>query len=180
MAGRALLLALGTALLAACGSADDPTTTATDPAFAGINPDPPAMTAKVFADTAAASDLFEIESSRLAQAEASSPAARSFAAMMIADHGKSTEQLKAAAAEAGVSLEIALTSGQEADLTDLKAAGDRFDTVYAEKQLVAHANALAGLRKYAAAGDSAQLRAFAAGAFPVVEHHIAEANKLLR
>ena len=153
---------------------------ASDPALAGLNPNPPAMTGKVFADTAAASDLLEIESSELAQGRNASAAVKAFARMMVEDHTRSTEQLKAAAGQAGVALEPQLSSGQEADLTDLRFAGARFDRVYAEKQIVAHANALAGLRKYAAQGDSKPLRAFASGALPVVEHHLAAAKDLAR
>lgn len=156
------------------------TVVAADPALAGINPHPPAMTAKVFADTAAASDLFEVASSKWAEDHSSNRAVKGFAAMMVRDHTRSSEELKAAAAQAGLALEPALLPGQEADLTDLRFAGARFDRVYAEKQVVAHANALAGLRKYAAQGDSAPLRAFAAGAVPVVERHLDAAKDLIR
>jgi len=149
-------------------------------ALAGINPEAAAMSPKVFADTAAASDMFQIVSSSLAKARASNQATRSFAEMMIAEHTQSTRQLASAAAAAKVPIDPQLSSAQEADLTDLKAAGGRFDTVYAEKQIVAHTNALIGLRKYAAEGTDASLRAFAALAVPVVERHLAQAKKLAR
>ncbi|MBW8785574.1 MAG: DUF4142 domain-containing protein [Novosphingobium sp.] len=149
-----------------------------DAQLPGVNPNPPAMTAPVFAQTAASSDAFEIASSKPAQALGKSNAVKAFAAMMIADHTKSTDQLKAAAAKAGVTVTSELTSQQQADMSDLMNAGAAFDRIYGRKQLVAHVNALAGLRKYAAAGDSPPLKEFAAAAIPVVERHLSAARQL--
>jgi putative membrane protein len=151
-----------------------------DGALAGLNRNPPAMTAKVFADTAMASDLFELQAAKLARNSGRSPAVKAFADMMISDHAKSAEQLKSAAGEAGVTIEEKLSSQQEADLTDLRAAGARFDTVFAQQQIVAHSNALAGLRQYGVAGDSQPLKNYATGAVPVIEAHLRQANKMQR
>lgn len=139
------------------------------------------VTAAEFANEAAASDLFEIRSSQLAARQASSAEVKSYAAMLIAEHTKSTNALRAAAAQGTPAVTPApvLTAEQEANLTALAAAnGAAFDTLYAQVQVPAHENALATLRGYAARGDQAALRAFATRTAPVVEKHLADARAL--
>lgn len=136
-----------------------------------------------FANAAAASDLFEIRSSQLAARQARSAEVKSYAAMLIAEHTKSTNDLRAAAAQGtpAVTLAPALTAEQEANLTALAAAqGPAFDTLYAQVQVPAHENALATLRGYAERGDQAALRAFAAKTAPVVEKHLEQARALAK
>lgn len=139
-----------------------------------------AMSAQTFADKASASDMFEIESSKLAASMASSAAVKDFATMMIAGHTKSTAELKAAAAQATPAVSVAphLDAQQQADLDALKGAGAGFDKLYAAKQVAGHQAALAMLKGYAASGDSASLKAFAAKAVPVVQGHLDRAQKL--
>lgn len=134
-----------------------------------------------FANAAAASDLFEIRSSQLAARQASSAGVKSYATMMIAEHTKSTNELRAAAAQGvpAVTPAPVLTAGQEAELTALAGAnGAAFDTAYARAQVTAHENTLATLQGYAARGDQAALKAFAAKTAPVVEKHLADARAL--
>ncbi len=140
-------------------------------------------TATEFANAAAASDMFEIRSSQLAARQASSAGVKSYATMMIAEHTKSTNELRAAAAQVApaVTPAPALTPEQEANLTALAAAkGTAFDTLYAQAQVTGHENTLATLQGYAARGDQAALKAFAAKTAPVVEKHLADARKLAK
>jgi putative membrane protein len=190
-----LLLTTAAALaLSACGSRSDApdaegTTTAdaTIPdeavgAATGTAADTAAAptTAQGFADAAAASDMFEIESSRLAQTMAKNQAVKDFAAMLVTEHTKSSAELKAAAAQAtpAVTVTPKLTPQQQSDLDALKNAGANFDTLYAQKQVPAHEKALAMLQGYAANGDSAPLKAFASKTAPVVQKHLDQARKL--
>ena len=137
-------------------------------------------TAQGFADAAAASDMFEIESSRLAQTMAKNQAVKDFASMLVTEHTKSTTELKAAAGKATPAVTPApkMTPQQQSDLDALKNAGANFDTLYAQKQVPAHEKALALLQGYAANGDSEPLKAFATKTAPVVEKHLAAARKL--
>jgi putative membrane protein len=137
-------------------------------------------TAQGFADAAAASDMFEIESSRLAQTMAKNQAVKDFASMLVTEHTKSTTELKAAAGKATPPVTPApkMTPQQQSDLDALKNAGANFDTLYAQKQVPAHEKALALLQGYAANGDSEPLKAFATKTAPVVEKHLAAARKL--
>lgn len=191
---RILVAGAAALALSACGSkapSEPPTDAATEGAMAenpggmmgeSTSAAAPDMTGQAFADTAAASDLFEIESSKLAQAQAKDAKVKAFAGMMIEAHTKSTADLKAAAAKASPAVIVApkLTPEQDADLAALKAAGADFDRVYVEKQVAGHEKTLAAVQAYAARGDVAALKEFAAKTAPVVSGHLEEARKLPR
>lgn len=193
MKTHAAFLALAGALaLTACGDAADET--ATDPnADMTVNDTadadamtPPAGEAAMpgspqeFVDMAAASDMFEIESARLAQEMGSSQAVKDFAAMMIEDHTTSTANLKAAAAEAEPALTVApeLSAEQQTQLDQLRQAGDQFDALYKQQQVAAHEKALAMLEGYADEDGPAPLTTFASETATVVEGHLEHAREL--
>lgn len=126
-----------------------------------------------FASAAAASDLYEIESAGLAASKGVSADVKGMAGHLKADHEQSTADLKAAAAEAKVTLAPALDAEKQAMLDQLKAAsGAEFDRLFIEQQKAAHAKALALLEGYAAGGDHAALKGFAAKAASAVKSHI--------
>ena len=174
---------------AACGRNDEPVTTNTDidnglmandmgnmdmgnAAGAAMPTD-----AAGFAAAVAASDLFEIESGKLAEAQASSAEVKSFAAQLQTDHSKSTADLKAAAQQSGVTVSPALDAEKQAMLDELRAAtGADFDRLFIDQQATAHQKALQLLRNYSNAGDNAALKAFATKASGVVEGHLNHAN----
>jgi len=176
-----LLAAAGALALTACGDND---TAATDAAAgtgatAAATPSPTAMAAQAFVDTAAASDMYEVEAGKLAQEMGTSQAVKDFGAMMETDHTKSSSDLKAAAAQAsGVAVNPQLTTRQQSDLEALRNAGDTFDSRYKLQQVAAHEAALSLLQTYAAGGDAASLKDFAGKTAPVVEGHLAKAREL--
>jgi putative membrane protein len=184
--------ALGLAL-AACGQKDndanavnDQVTTndvgSLDNNAAAANAALPAapQTAAEFAAAAAASDLFEIESSKLAQSQASGAKVKDFAAMLVKDHTNSTNELKSVAAKENITLvPPALDADKQAKLDALKAAsGEDFDRLYISQQIPAHEQALQLMQGYAAGGDNAAVKAFASKTAPVIQKHLDEAKSL--
>jgi len=146
---------------------------------AAVAPSP--LTAQGFANTAAASDRFEIESSKLAEASASSAAVKKFAAQMIKAHTESTAKLKSTLSglSPAITPDDTLTPEQQATLDSLKAAkGAAFDTAYALAQVDAHQKTLDALKNYAASGDNEQLKTFANGLVPTVTAHLNMAKGL--
>ena len=134
-----------------------------------------------FAAAVAASDMYEIESGRLAAEKASSADLKAMGQMLVADHQKSTADLKSAAAEArpAVAVMPALTPEQTQMLEALRSATpDQFDRTFVEQQKQAHRKALDLLERYASEGDVETLKAFAAKAAPVVKKHLDEVEKL--
>ena len=165
-------------------SADDNTVAADMPAdvtaTGATAADAMPATAQGFVDAAAASDMFEVESSKLAETMGKASGVKAFAAMMVRDHTQSTADLKAAAAKANPAPAVApkLTPEQQVDLAALKGAGDNFDRLYAEKQVGGHEKALAMLKAYADKGSDPALEAFATKAVPIVSGHLDRAKQL--
>lgn len=132
-----------------------------------------------FASAAAASDLYEIESARLAASKGVSADVKGMAGHLKADHEKSAADLKAAAAEAKVTLAPALDAEKQAMLDQLEAAsGAEFDRLFVDQQKSAHARALALLQSYASGGDNGALKAFAGKAATVVKGHLDHAGSI--
>lgn len=175
--------------LAACGQKTE-TKGAATPAEQAATPDAnPAATiatpadeasAPVFVEKASASDLFEVEAAKLAQATSKNAEVKKFAADMIAAHTKSTAALKKAIADAGQTTLVVVTvlpADLQAKLDDLKKAAN-FDKAYLENQVDAHQGALNLMQRYAQDGDVPAIKAFAAATAPVVQQHYDHAKTL--
>ena len=132
-----------------------------------------------FATAIAASDVFEIESGKLAQEKGTSAAIKDFGKQLETDHTKSTTDLKAAAAQANVAVTPALDAEKQGLLDQLRAAsGAEFDRLFVEQQKTAHQKALATLQGYSSGGDNEALKAFAQKATDVVQGHLDHANNM--
>ncbi len=187
---KLLILVSGSVLaLTACNKNNEATTTnATDANMAmdnNVETNMPAeagpLTAQGFANAAAASDKFEIESSKLAAGSASSAAVKSFATKMISAHTASTAKLKSTAAGMSPALtpDDTLTAEQQSALDGLKGkTGADFDSAYAATQVDAHQKTLDALKGYSASGDNATLKSFADGLIPTVTAHLNMAKGL--
>ena len=184
------LLIAGAALaalsLSACNKASEPTA---PPAEKAAVPDAaPAATiptpaneaaAPDFVAKAAASDMFEIEAAKLAQARSKNADVKAFAQMMTTAHTKSTADLKKAISDANQAITPPATLPQPlqdklADLSKVDAAG--FDKAYMSGQVDAHQDTLNLMQRYAQDGDVAQIKAFATATGPVVQTHLDRAK----
>ena len=206
MKRTALILMSGTALaLAACGSRNqannvttDETNLAVDNGMMGntamdntamgnaadMNAAAPAaspLTAQAFANAAAASDNFEIQSSKMADTQASSAAVKKFAKTMISAHTASTAKLKGITSgmSPAITPDDTLNPDQQAAIDSLKGQkGAAFDTAYAAAQVDGHQKTLDALKAYAASGDNAKLKTFAKDMIPTVTAHLNMAKAL--
>lgn len=140
----------------------------TAPAWAEV------MTPADYVTTAGASDLFERQSAQIVLESTQDPKVRSFAQMMLADHGKSTAMVKVAAGKSRVAvMPPKLMPLQEELIAELKAeTGQARDATYLAQQKAAHGQALSVQKAFAMDGKAPALRATAASIVPVVEHHI--------
>lgn len=174
---KLLLAAAATASLALAGCA-----TSDMAPSAGMAGDMTPDNAMGYVTMAAASDLFEIQSSQIALSKAQNAATRDFAQMLIADHTRTTQQLTAAAQASGLTPPPpALMPMQQRMIDELQqAGGSGFDRLYFRQQVPAHEMALALHRNYAAHGDTPALRQVASAAVPVVEEHLGRARTMAR
>jgi putative membrane protein len=151
-----------------------------EPITAASSSDATPIARDAYVGMAAASDLYENQSSQLAQSRAQSPAVRDFAQMMIADHANTTRQLSAAAQATGMGpLAPALLPMQARMMEQLRAApAGGFDRLYLDQQVQAHQMALSLHSNYAQHGDTPQLRAVAAAATRIVQAHFDRVRQL--
>mgnify|MGYP002777028608 CR=1 FL=1 len=127
--------------------------------------------APAFVAMAASSDMFEIESSRMALQRTQDPMLRMHAEMMIRDHTNMSAQLRAAAQSAGLGVPMQMLPMHAAMLNELSRSSN-FDSTYRRQQIVSHEQSLALMDNYARRGDVPQLRGVAAAAVPVVRGHL--------
>lgn len=147
---------------------------ATAPAAPVALADPMPTKAAAFVAAAGSSDLYEIDSSRLALQRSQNAQVRDFAQMMIDHHTKTTQTVAEAARSAGMNPPPpSLLPPQRAMLDKLQPAnGAAFDRLYLDQQRKAHQAALGLHQNYAKNGDTPALRQAASGAVPIVQQHI--------
>jgi putative membrane protein len=181
---RALMVVSAAALITACGQKADETNVAQQPDAnpAATIPTPAnEAAAPDFVTKVAMSDMYEIELAKVALARSTNADVKTFAQMMVDDHTKSTNNLKAAIAASGLTLTppAALDEDHADKVQDFKDkdAAD-FDKAYLNDQVDAHQAALDLLQRYANDGDNASLKGFAATTAPVVQGHYDHAKQL--
>ena len=129
---------------------------------------------------ASASDMFEIESSKLALQKGDEPT-KAFAQQMITEHEKTSSELKALLAGGKVQGNpvTALTEDQKEEVDELaKLDGAEFNEEYIDDQVEAHEDAVDLFKRYAEEGENAELKAWAAKTLPALEHHYKMAQDL--
>ncbi|WP_150295236.1 DUF4142 domain-containing protein [Sphingobium estronivorans] len=134
-----------------------------------------------FANAAAASDTFEVESSKLAVINSQSVSVKRFAETMIKAHTDSTAKLTQAASSAASPIvpQPMLTTEQRQTLDMLKGKkGADFDAAYVQAQIKGHRETLEKLKAYSATGDVPTLKDFATKLVPIVVGHLNMAESL--
>jgi putative membrane protein len=138
-------------------------------------------TTQGFANAAAASDHFEIESSKLAIASGSSAAVKTFANNMIKAHTASSAELKIllSGLPTPITPNDAFNPDQQRMLDGLQGkTGAELDTAYAAAQVAAHQATLDTLKAYSSGGDTPGLKQFADKMIPTVTAHLNTAKGL--
>src|SRR5215207_7330452 len=134
-----------------------------------------------FVKQVAVSDMFEIESSKLAQQKAAAAPVKTFAGQMVTDHGKTSTELKGmvSGGKVKVALPSAMDSSHQSKLDKLKGLnGADFDKQYVSDQQSAHKDAVDLFERYAKGGDNADLKSWAGKTVPALKHHKEMADKL--
>lgn len=133
-----------------------------------------------FVKEVAISDMFEIESSKLAQQKGSEQE-KTFAGQMVTDHTKTSTELKGLVSSGKVKADVpaALDSSHQSKLDKLKATnGADFAKDYADMQVSAHKDAVGLFERYAKGGENADLKNWAGQTLPALKHHLEMAQSL--
>lgn len=129
---------------------------------------------------ASASDIFEIESSKLALTKGNEET-KAFAQQMITEHEKTSSELKTLLSGGKVNGTpvTALTDDHKEEVDDLaKLDGNEFNEEYIDDQVDAHEDAVDLFKRYAEGGDNPELKAWAAKTLPALQHHLEMAQGL--
>lgn len=137
-----------------------------------------APTTADFVHEAAISDMFEIQSSKLAVERSTGPA-KSFAERMVEDHTKTSTELKKLAAQAHQQVPTSLNSAHQNMLDKLKGLkGNDFTKQYVSDQDSAHKDAVSLFERYSKGGDNAALKDWAGKTLPTLKDHLRMAKDL--
>jgi putative membrane protein len=132
-----------------------------------------------FVKEAASSDMFEIQSSQLANQKSQDQQTKTFATQMVTDHTKTTSELKPLAQAAKVEIPTAMLPAHQKMLDKLKGLnGDDFTKQYHDDQVSAHKDAVSLFQRYGKGGDNDQIKNWASKTVPALEHHLQMAQDL--
>jgi putative membrane protein len=133
-----------------------------------------------FVKEAAISDMFEIQSSQLAQSKGND-ADKAFASQMIDAHQKTTDELKGLVEGGKVkaTLPTQMDSSHQKMLDKLKGLnGADFDKQYDADQVSGHKDAVSLFERYGKKGSDPALKDWADKTLPTIQHHLEMAQGL--
>jgi putative membrane protein len=167
LSGKIWLLMLATlSLVTACNDDDD-------------DNNDQKLTIQSFAQQAAASDTFEITTGTMAQSKAALADVKTFGQMLVADHTMSSKELKALAAQKGVTIPKTIPADKQARITVLSAlTGTPFDKAFATEQVNAHQEAISLYEQADRDIEDPQVGAFIDKTLPVLRAHLTHAETL--
>jgi putative membrane protein len=132
-----------------------------------------------FIKTMANGGLMEVEAGKLAAARAANPEVKKFGQMMVTDHSKSNEKLKALADTRKVDLPKTPDAEKKAEKAKLEAqSGPAFDAAYMDAMVKAHQKTVSLLEDQLKNGKDATIRHFAQETLPTVKRHLETAQQL--
>ncbi len=125
-----------------------------------------------FMKDAAYGGLMEVELGKYAQQNAMHPRVKNFGAMMVKDHSKANDELKALAASKSITIPTALDEDHINKINKMKEKrGADFDKAYMDEMVDDHQKDTDKFKKQAENGDDADIKAFAAKTLPILLMH---------
>lgn len=126
-----------------------------------------------FAVKAANGGMLEMEVARLAREKAQNNDVKEFAAMMLNDHQKANDELKALAGRKNITLPARLGDDEQKHVDELaKLTGSAFDKKYVDLMVDDHEEDIKLFQNAADHVDDADLKAFATKTLPTLQKHL--------
>jgi putative membrane protein len=115
----------------------------------------------------------EVSASKLAQEKATAGSVKDFANMMVTDHSAANNELKDLAAKKNISLPGQLSDEKQKKYNELASKkGTDFDKAYIDCMVSGHKDAVDAFQKESEKGNDNDLRTWAAGKLPTLQHHL--------
>lgn len=126
-----------------------------------------------FIKEAISSGLMEVELGRMAGEKGTNPRVKSFGQMMVRDHSKSGEELRAIASSKNINVPSSMDDKHNRVVMDLQKenAGRDFDKAYIKEMVNAHEKDISLFQKQAENGTDPQLKTFASKNLPILLMH---------
>ncbi len=126
-----------------------------------------------FATKAANAGMKEIELAQWQQSYGTRQDVKDFAATMIADHTKASDELKTIAVSKNVVLPVSLPESERDDINKMKMKkqGKEIDKAYVDEMVKDHKDAVKLFEDAAKNATDADLKNFAAKTLPALQHH---------
>jgi putative membrane protein len=132
-----------------------------------------------FAVEAASGGMTEVQLGELAQQKASSQQVKDFGAMMVRDHSKANDELKAIAGNKNITLPPAPGEDHMDHIKKLsEKSGREFDKDYMKLMVDDHKDDIDKFEKCSKDAKDADLKAFAAKTLPTLREHLNAAKKI--
>lgn len=126
-----------------------------------------------FVNKAAMGGMMEVELGKVAQQNASSQAVKDFGSMMVKDHTKANDELKATATGENIDVPASLDADKTKMVDDLKSkTGADFDKAYMMMMLNDHNKTIAEFQKASKSNENEKVKAFATKTLPVLQQHL--------
>jgi putative membrane protein len=126
-----------------------------------------------FAIDAADGGMLEVELGKLAQQKASSAEVKKFAQMMVDDHSKANDELKALAQQKNISLPASLSEKNQDRVKNMQEkTGADFDKEYMDFMVNDHEEDIDAFEDEAENGKDAEIKSWAAGKVTTLRHHL--------
>lgn len=132
-----------------------------------------------FATNAADAGLAEINFANLAISKTSNADIKTYANMMLKDHGAANDELMALAKSKNISLPVSMSSEHQKTRNELaEKSGTDFDKLYLDVMEKDHVKVLAFMEHEAREGTDPDLKAFASKTVPVINAHLNAVRKI--
>lgn len=138
------------------------------------------MSDQKFLETAAQTDMVEVNLGNLAQDAASSQAVKDYGQMLARDHTQDFQALQSLAQQAGLTMPTAIdTDHNKAMVGPMHALkGSAFDHKYIENMIAGHTQAIALYKKEAQTATNPALKAYAQQTLPTLQKHLDAAKAI--
>jgi putative membrane protein len=132
-----------------------------------------------FAVEAANGGLLEVQLGTLAVTKASSPRVKQFGQMMVEDHTKANNELKALAQKKNMTLPTVMGDKHQRKYDNFaEKTGSDFDKAYMELIVEEHKEDINQFEKQAKEGNDPELKAWASAKLPTLQQHLREAEEI--
>jgi putative membrane protein len=132
-----------------------------------------------FAVSAADAGLMEVQLATLALSKATSGKVKEFAQMMLDDHTKANEELKALAQKKNITLPTSLSDKHQKKYTEMSEKnGADFDKEYCDLMVKDHRDVVEMFKKAQENSKDPELKAWASEKLPTLEHHLSMAERM--